>query len=246
MSDKKAKFDDVQINDGALEEIGKQIAERLKKVRQYEERAAEKAGVELKQAQNHRDSIAQLLAEAKQQCSGLGFKVFKEKYCPDLGKSRIYELLAIGEGRKTAEEVRSATRERTAKARADKESATGDVADTSVSLGTGQALSVDSLGDRAKEQITAALNEAEASAEQRKALYAGAQIVNEVLGLNDEEPHLSIIPTSPPASEPQNALAEFEKACDQWLPLMTEDERKAARVYHMQWKERRQRKAKAA
>ena len=105
MSDKKAKFDDVQINNGALKEIGKQIAERLKKVKQYEERAAEKAGVELKQAQNHRDSIAQLLAEAKQQCSGLGFKVFKEKYCPDLGKSRIYELLAIGEGRKTTDEI---------------------------------------------------------------------------------------------------------------------------------------------
>ena len=107
-----AKFDDVQIEAGALKDLGERIAAHLKKVREYEATAREKAGVELQKAQDNRDSIAQLLAEAKAKCRDLGFKAFKEKYCPDLGKTRLYELLSIGDGRKTPEEINTAANER--------------------------------------------------------------------------------------------------------------------------------------
>jgi hypothetical protein len=38
-------------------------------------------------------------------------------------------------------------------------------------------------------------------------------------------------------------LQEFKNDCDKWLPLMSDDERKKARVYHNQWKPKLQRKA---
>ncbi len=101
---KPAKFDDLQIQAGALKDLGDRVAAHLKKVREYEAAAREKAGVELQKSQDNRDSIAHLLAEAKTKCKSLGFKAFKEKYCPDLGKTRLYELLSIGDGRKTAGE----------------------------------------------------------------------------------------------------------------------------------------------
>jgi hypothetical protein len=106
------KFDDVQIEGGALAPLGKEIAARSQKVHVYEVAAREKARVELQKAQDHRDAIAQRLAEAKAQCRGSGFKAFKAKYCTNIGRSRLYELLAIGSGNKSLEASRAATRER--------------------------------------------------------------------------------------------------------------------------------------
>ena len=100
-----------QIGKGELETLGKQIKAHVEKMRGYEARAQDKAGVELHKADNHRNTIAQLLTEAMAKCdSGAlangvsltgstfdlsatgGFKAFQEKYCPDLKRSRIYEL----------------------------------------------------------------------------------------------------------------------------------------------------------
>jgi hypothetical protein len=82
--------------------IGHQIRARLKTMG-YETKAREKAGVELRKANDNWITVTQLLAEAKAKCNAGGFKAFKEKFCPDLGRSRIYELLAIGAGKKTSE-----------------------------------------------------------------------------------------------------------------------------------------------
>jgi hypothetical protein len=120
----------VQIKEGELDQLGKQIAVRLQKMRGYEAKVQEKAGVELKRADDHRTTIMQLLAEAKAKCDRGGFKAFKAKYCPDLSRSRVYELLAIGSGKKTLEESRTEKRQRVAKSRR-KVSATSDVADKS-------------------------------------------------------------------------------------------------------------------
>ncbi len=117
-----------QIRNGELEALGERIAAHLRKMRNYEARAQEKAGVELKKGDNHWNSVTQLLVEARKQCDGGGFKAFKERYCPDLSRSRIYELLAIGDGKKTLEETRAGKRERVATSRR-KESATTAVAD---------------------------------------------------------------------------------------------------------------------
>src|SRR5438309_4374312 len=115
-----------------VQTLGRRIAAHLQKVRDYEAKAHEKAGVELRKADDNWTTVTQLLAEAKAKCSTDGFKVFKEKYCPDLSRSRIYELLQIGSGKKTIEESRAAKRKSVAKSRGKKVSATDDVADKSV------------------------------------------------------------------------------------------------------------------
>ena len=66
------------------------------------------------------DTINRLLEDAKKLCDAEGFEAFKQHYCPKLGQSRTYELLAIREGRKTLEEIRKAGRLRVAKHRAAK------------------------------------------------------------------------------------------------------------------------------
>jgi hypothetical protein len=118
-----------QIEKGELELLGKQIAAHLQKMRGYEAKAQEKAGIELRKADDHRNSVSQLLAEAKAKCDGGGFKAFQEKYCPDLGRSRIYELLSIGSGKKTLEESRAEKRKRVAKSRSKVSATSSSVAD---------------------------------------------------------------------------------------------------------------------
>jgi hypothetical protein len=97
-----------------VETLGRQIAARLQKVRDYEAKAQEKAGVELRKADDNWTTVTQLLAEAKAKCDAGGFKAFKERYCPNLGRSRIYELLQIGSGKKTVEQVKAEGRGRKA------------------------------------------------------------------------------------------------------------------------------------
>lgn len=178
---KAAKFDDVQIKNGALEQEGKKIVAHLQKVREYEAAAKEKAGHEFKKADEHFVSLTQELAAVKAKCKGAGFAVFKEKYCPDLSRSRIYQLLEIGSGKKTLEQSRAEKRESVAKSRAPKMSTTGApvVDEPAVGLGNGEALpSLDRFSDRVKEQTTDVAGNATetggASAEERKAENAAA------------------------------------------------------------------------
>ena len=90
-----------------LHEIGKEINARLAK-----------ADTAFEQAENHKIAINQLLEEARAFCDEGGFKLFKKKFCPTLGKSRSYELLAIAAGRKTIEQTKTRSRQRQAKHRA--------------------------------------------------------------------------------------------------------------------------------
>lgn len=106
-----------------IQDYGKRVVAHIKKMRGYEARAHEKAGVELIKAENHRIAVAQLIAEAKKKCDIGGFEAFQKKYCSDLGRSRIYEVIQIGSGEKTLEQSRAETRKRVAKHRS-KESVT--------------------------------------------------------------------------------------------------------------------------
>ena len=99
-----------------LRKIGKQIAARLEKIDK-----------QIVQAENHSISVNQLIAEAKTLCDEGGFNAFREKFFPNLGKSRVYELLAIGTGKKTVEEARASNRKRQAKHRANKAEASNSV-----------------------------------------------------------------------------------------------------------------------
>jgi hypothetical protein len=92
-----------------LQQLGDEIAVRIKKTDK-----------QLEQAENHLISINKLIKQAQELCDGGGFRAFQKKFFPELGKSRIYELLAIGADRKSVEEIRASTRARVAKHRANK------------------------------------------------------------------------------------------------------------------------------
>ena len=115
-----------------LEEIGKQIATRVKIMQDYDAAAEEKAGHDLRKAQDERDTIHNvLLVQARAKCkeAGESFEKFRKQYCPDLSRSRLYTVLAIADGRKTVEQDRAEKRESVAKSRA-KVSSTSAVGDS--------------------------------------------------------------------------------------------------------------------
>ena len=112
---RKVTAEEVENNCPAeLQDLGKRIAVDLDKAR----KCAEKF-------EQYYTSIDQYLAEAQRICDDGGFKAFREKFFPDLGKSRVYELLQIATNKKSNEQVKASTRERVAKYRAKK--ATGSV-----------------------------------------------------------------------------------------------------------------------
>jgi hypothetical protein len=90
-----------------LLDLGKRIATHLDAARKSEEKA-----------QQHYTDAAKCLADAKAICNAGGFKAFQEKFCPDIGRSRAYELFAMGTGKKTEEEVKANTRARQQRHRA--------------------------------------------------------------------------------------------------------------------------------
>ena len=113
----------MQIEEGCpalLQDLGKRIAVHLDKARKCEEKAKQ-----------HYTAIAQHL-KAKEACDDGGFNAFRKKFFPELGRTRAYELLAIATSKKSVEQVRADTRERTARSRANKKAeASATVADKS-------------------------------------------------------------------------------------------------------------------
>ncbi len=186
-----------------LQDLGKRIAAHYDKLVQYEDKA-----------EQHKIAIGQLLVQAKEACDAGGFAAFRERFCPNLGKSRAYELLAIAAGKKTIEETKTATRERVQRHRAAK-------AATSVTV---------------TDNTTTEAADAEASAEKRKALYASETGPEPVF--TTSEPSVTATSATKPtvATEastsddgadyrtPAYALDQFKLAyellCRQWLPLM--------------------------
>ena len=80
-----------------LQDLAKNIATHLDKARKSEE-----------QAEQHYTAAAKYLAEAQAACDENGFKAFQEKFCPDIGRSRAYELLAVVRGKRPSERLRTA------------------------------------------------------------------------------------------------------------------------------------------
>jgi DNA repair exonuclease SbcCD ATPase subunit len=144
---KQAALDD-------LEQEGKNVAVLVEKIKQYEKSAEEKAGGDLKKAQDFRDTLAKELARIEPKCKAAGMKVadFKKKYAPDFGRTKLYELLRIGRGDTTTEEARAHKTEKKRQERAAKSSATSDVADT-LRTATGDKLDTSVLGSKAAEQL---------------------------------------------------------------------------------------------
>ena len=92
--------------------MGKHIAAHYDKAMQYEGKAEQQW-----------TAIAQYLAKARAACNTGGFRAFRERFCPHIGKTRAYELVRIGSGEKTVADTRAETAERTRKSRAAKKAA---------------------------------------------------------------------------------------------------------------------------
>ena len=88
-----------------LTELGELIAVHVEKAERYEQKA-----------DDHFISAAGLLSEAKKLCDKGGFAAFRKRF--NLGKTRIYELLAIASGKKSVAQIRAAGAERNRKFRA--------------------------------------------------------------------------------------------------------------------------------
>lgn len=78
-------------------------------------------------------AVKKLIAEVKALCDDGGFIAFREMFFPNLGKSRVYELLAIGTNKKSVEQTKADTRVRVAKHRAKKAAASVSVTVTETS-----------------------------------------------------------------------------------------------------------------
>jgi hypothetical protein len=230
-----------------LEKIGKQIAARVKIMRSYDAAAKEKAGHDLRKAQDERDAINNvLLAQARAKCkeAGESFEKFRNQYCPDLSRSRLYVLLAIADGRKTVERDRAEKRESVAKSRAklSSTSAVGDAPLPGVATSEGTAHDMSGFSPKAREQIAQVTGndvDTKASAEARKAAASereprvtadDASAPDDVI-VSDITPSVNgAILTADELSD--DALSGFKKACDQFLPAMTViEDRRRARVY---------------
>jgi hypothetical protein len=119
----ETKFSAAQIEGDCpvmLQDLGKLIAVHSEKAKKCENKADQ-----------HYNTIARLLATAYGACDEIGFTAFQQKFIPDLGKSRVHELLQIGNNKKSVEETRADTRARVAKHRANKK------ADLQVRYGNG-------------------------------------------------------------------------------------------------------------
>jgi hypothetical protein len=79
---------------------------------------AERIKVSLKKADNYYISVGQYLAEAKKLCDEEGFEAFRDRFCPNVCRSRIFELLGLASGNITLEDLRAKNAERKRKQRA--------------------------------------------------------------------------------------------------------------------------------
>jgi hypothetical protein len=109
----------------SLSDYGKKISAHLDKADKYTEKADQ-----------HRTSASRYLAIVHGVCDDGGFDAFHKKFLPKLGRSRTFELLAIGSGKKSVEDTKASTRERVARHRAKRkgESVTSPVTDKAESV----------------------------------------------------------------------------------------------------------------
>ena len=126
-------------------ELGKRAATHLEKAAKCDEKA-----------EQHRVTAGQCFAQARAICDDGGLDAFRERFFPHVARSRAYELLAIATNKKSIETVRAETRERVARHRERTQSVT--VTDNTISAAS-----------KARNG-----GEPTASAETRKAYYAGA------------------------------------------------------------------------
>ena len=218
---KQAALDD-------LEQEGKNVAVLVEKIKQYEKSAEEKAGADLKKAQDFRDTLAKELARIEPKCKAAGMKFadFKKKYAPDFGRTKLYELLRIGRGDTTTEEARAHKTEKKREERAAKSSATSDVADT-LRTATGDKLDTSVLGSKAAEQLAKHV----AGSVAENARLAGEELPKDTITAHVEVTE-GVSYTDTPAKKSKRALMTGKSTLDEILPDMTAEDKAALFHYH--------------
>lgn len=223
---RRVKYDDLQIKNGALEQEGKFIAAQIKTMRGYEAAAEEKAGVELKKAQDHRATVEQRLAEVHAKCKADGFKAFKAKWCPDFGRTKLYQILAIGSGKKTREQIRAEGAKRQAKsqARLKAAAASSSVTDASASSSVMDTSAGSSATDTSVARSTGNDIDPAASKNERVAFYAR--------GATSPASKSTAVDLDATIAEKdgksKEALAEYMAKLDGWMEVWTTIEKQKA------------------
>jgi hypothetical protein len=283
---------------------GKFIAAQIKKARQYEAQAEEKAGTDLRKAADHWATVYQRLADVKKKCkqAGMKFDDFKAEHCPDLGRSQLYKALAIADGRTTIEQEKERDAKRQAAKRAKDEalSVTPNVTDSLPDLSPAE------QEQATKEHIAKALETYDppegsevpswyerhgVSTEENPAtMFDGPPSATSTASppeltvaatnvvaleqptvpayadrtLADWKADLSVQMTEACSGLPEEEKTElleflkstieglglsgtsltaplqgFKNDCDKWLPLMSDDERRKARIQISEWKPKR-------
>jgi hypothetical protein len=192
-----------------LDEIGKEITARIEKMRAAEATAMDKAGAELKRAEGHRIAIMERLKEARKHCRllRLSFNDFKAKYAPDLGRSSIYRLLAIADGRTTQEQEREKERVKKQWQRAAKRLQAGAAS----AAGTGSDPTGIDIG-------------AKASPVTRNAANAGAEPPVQAAGTGPKPAAAAGVTAGTEKIKKGSSawhLAEFAKACELYFPKLS-------------------------
>jgi hypothetical protein len=80
---------------------GMKIAAQLDKARKYQELSEQQymtARASLEISEQHYMAAGQLLVQVRDLCDEAGFDIVREKFFPELGRSRAYEILAIATG----------------------------------------------------------------------------------------------------------------------------------------------------
>jgi hypothetical protein len=205
-----------------LEALGKQIAARYKNMQKYEEAAYEKAGFEYDKAKAERAAIEnKLLPEARAKCkaAGMSFVDFKKKYCPDMGRTKLYQVLAIADGRTSIEKIREKERAKKRGQRA-KDKEEPSVTNKEEPSGTGDVPNSPAAPEKAPSAPAAAPSpqitgsQEEIPIEQRQAEMGDLAEIS----LTPEE-------------RSDDALKAFKGACWDCFPKMLEPDRKKARVF---------------
>jgi hypothetical protein len=121
MTDPKFTAADIQQDNAPemLADLQRLITTHLDKAWKYDEKA-----------EQNRTSAGCYLVQAREACDEGGFKAFHKKFLPDLSRATVYQLLAIGSGKTSAEDVRERARARKAKQREREKESVCDVTDT--------------------------------------------------------------------------------------------------------------------
>ena len=215
-----------------LVELGRQIAARYKNMQKYEAAAYEKAGYEYEKAKAEREAIEnKLLPEAREKCKAAGksFAEFKQKHCPDMGRTKLYQVLAIADGRTSIEKIREKEREKKRGQRAkDKAglSGTGDVPDARDRRIAGSNVMSD---EEAKARMARLDGEEPPAKGEEAGPGEAAPPVSPGVRGPKQQPEQAYNPS--PEDISVDALAAFKKACWELFGKMLEPDRKKARVF---------------